>query len=243
MKLSGGKNSTSLIVVALVLAILFAIYFYVLSPKLQEVESLESTVATVQGEIPSLEEQIAFNQAEQSTGGNEFTLRKKVPTNREIASLLLAVEEIEFVTGSRVQNISFNNYDSLVSTSNLTDPNTVVEEEITETTEVTEETTEDTTTNTTTTETTETSEEAVTPVSTIAVETLPENLKLVTFNISVESPNYDELQNFMREIERLERVMHIDTISYSLPGEADEFTEEQSDIVTATIQVTTFYYE
>ena len=65
----------------------------------------------------------------------------------------------------------------------------------------------------------------------------------MTFEVGVESPNAENLQQFMKEIEQLERVMHIDTIEYALPGEENTFATDASDIVTATIQVTTFYYE
>ena len=66
---------------------------------------------------------------------------------------------------------------------------------------------------------------------------------MITFEIEVESPDYEQLQQFIREIEGLERVMHIDAIEYSLPGEEEMLTEEASPIVAASIQVTTFYFE
>ncbi|MER2046973.1 MAG: potassium transporter, partial [Solibacillus sp.] len=101
--------------------------------------------------------------------------------------------------------------------------------------------TESGTTESTESESTEVSE--VLPVSTIAVETLPPSLKLVTFNINVAAPNDVNLLQFIEEIEKKERVMRIDIIDFALPGEEDKFTEEASEIVTADIQVTTFYYE
>lgn len=81
------------------------------------------------------------------------------------------------------------------------------------------------------------------PVSTIAVETLPPSLKLVTFEVEVASPEYEKLQQFIKEIEKIERVMHIDRISYSLEGEEKVFDAAATDTVTAMVQVTTFYYE
>lgn len=242
MKLSSSKNSGPILIVVLVAVLLFAVYYYVVLPKQDEADMMESSVGSLNSEISTLNEQITSIQEEQSReSSNEFTLCKKVPDNREIDELLLNIEEIEYVSGSRIQSISFNNYDSLVSESGLTDPNAVPtdEENVEGQTETSEETATDTTT-----ETTETEEQVpTTPVSTIAVESLPVNLKLVTFEVTVESPNYEKLQQFIKEIERLERVMHIDTISYALPGEENTFAEDASDIVSATIQVITFYYE
>ena len=91
---------------------------------------IDSSVNSLHSEISTLNEQIASIQENQSSeDSNEFALRKKVPTNREIDELLLNIEEIEYVSGSRIQSISFNNYDSLVSASSLTDPNAVTETE------------------------------------------------------------------------------------------------------------------
>ena len=239
MKRLSSKNSGTILIVSLVLALLFAIYYYVLLPKQHEADIVEISVNSLRSEISTLNEQIASIQEEQShESSNEFALRKKVPDNREIDELLLNIEEIEYVSGSRIQNISFNNYDSLVSASGLTDPNavTATEENADGQTEASEEQATDTTS--------ETEEQMPTmPVSTIAVESLPTNLKLVTFEVDVASPNYEKLQQFVKEIEQLERVMHIDTIEYALPGEENTYGENASDIVSATIQVTTFYYE
>ena len=235
MKLSSSKNSGTILLVVLVATLLFAIYYYVLLPKQSEAGMIESSVNSLRSEISTLNEQIASVQESQSNAdSNEFSLRKKLPNNREIDELLLNIEEIEYVSGSRIQSISFNNYDSLVSASTLTDPNAVTEtEENAEgQTEASEEQTSETTEQVTT-----------TPVSTIAVESLPTNLKLITFNVDVESPNHGNLQQFIKEIEKLERVMHIDTVDYDLPGEENTYVEDASDIVEASIQVTTFYYE
>ena len=235
MKLSSSKNSGTILLVVLVATLLFAIYYYVLLPKQSEAGMIESSVNSLRSEISTLNEQIASVQESQSNAdSNEFALRKKLPNNREIDELLLNIEEIEYVSGSRIQSISFNNYDSLVSASTLTDPNAVTEtEENAEgQTEASEEQTSETTEQVTT-----------TPVSTIAVESLPPNLKLITFNVDVESPNHGNVQQFIKEIEKLERVMHIDTVDYDLPGEENTYVEDASDIVEASIQVTTFYYE
>ena len=239
MKLSSSKNSGPILIVVLVAVLLFAVYYYVVLPKQDEADMMESSVGSLHSEIATINEQITSIQEEQSReSSNEFALRKKVPDNREIDELLLNIEEIEYVSGSRIQSISFNNYDSLVSASGLTDPNavTATEENAEGQTEASEEQATDTTSET---------EEQTPPtlVSTIAVESLPVNLKLVTFEVGVESPNYEKLQQFIKEIEQLERVMHIDTIKYTLPGEENTYAENASDIVTATIQVTTFYYE
>lgn len=233
--ISSSKNGTLLIVIALAMALLFAMYYYVVKPKQDEEQMIRSEINSLHTEIAAIEETIATNQSQQSqTNENEFALRKKVPDNREIDELILSIEEMQYVTDSRIQSIDFNNYDALVSSSGLQDPLSTPETEEGAVSDLTQSAIDQT-------EGTEASEEL--PVSTIAVETLPPSLKLVTFNINVAAPNDVNLLQFIEEIEKKERVMRIDIIDFALPGEEDKFTEEASEIVTADIQVTTFYYE
>lgn len=238
------KNRTMLLLIVFIMVLLFALYYYIVLPKQDAAASMNNEVSSLQTEITSLEQRLVAMQESAKAPVNEFALRKKVPATREIDAILLNIEEIQYVTGSRVENIEFNNYDALVSGSSLQDPNAtqVTEEQTTETTTTTNTNeTEQTTTETTTTESTEQPVEL--PVSTIGVESLPPSLKLITFNISVISPNHVNMQNFIKEIEKIERVMNIETIDFSLPGEENEFAEDGSDVVTADVQVTTFYFE
>lgn len=247
--ISSSKNGTLLLVIALAMALLFAVYYYVVKPKQDEEQAIHSEMNNLQTEIATLEETIATHHSQLSqTSTNEFALRKKVPANRELDELILSIEEIEYLTGSRVQSIEFNNYDALVSSSGLQDPMASPETEEGQVTEAGSEPAEPTQPEATEsteemeqTDAVETSEEL--PVSTIAVETLPPSLKLVTFNINVAAPSDVNLLQFIEEIEKKERVMRIDIIDFALPGEEDKFTEEASEIVTADIQITTFYYE
>lgn len=243
--ISSSKNGRLLLVIALAMALLFAVYYYFVKPVQDEEQSIHSEISSLKTEISALEETIAIHQTQLSQmSTNEFVLRKKVPASRELDALILSIEETEYLTGSRVQSIEFNNYDALVSSSGLQDPMASSQPEDGQpTTDGSErvESSEPATNESVEAESTEVSEAL--PVSTIAVETLPPSLKLVTFNINVAAPNDVNLLQFIEEIEKKERVMRIDIIDFALPGEEDKFTEEASEIVTADIQVTTFYYE
>ncbi|MDN4495518.1 potassium transporter [Ureibacillus aquaedulcis] len=241
MKLSGNKNSSLLLLVALIAALLFAIYYYIVLPKQDNVETLKGSVTSLQTEITSLEGQIATMKEESTTQvSNVFEIRQKLPQSREIDQLLLNLEEIEFVSETRITSIGFNSYDALVSESAIVP---VPEEE------ATTETVEDQSSGAEVAGTKEIveGEEAgdtvETPVSEIAAQTLPPELKLITFNLEIEAPEDRNIQQFIEEIENLERIMHIDTLSYTLPGEEDEFDEGATEVINASIQVTTFYYE
>ena len=254
---TSGANSTPLLLSALIVAVLGALYYFLLMPKMDEVSSMEATVATSEANIASIQQQIdAINSLQNTEVTNEFAVRKKLPENRGIEQLLLNIEEMEYVTGSRISAISFNNYDALVSGSGLADPNAPETDETTQdpnaqTTETTTAatTTESTpaqettnTTETTTTESTETETPEV-PISSIDVTTLPTNLKMITFNLEVEAPNEKSLLSFLKEIEKLERIMNVESVEFSLPGEENSYSPEASNVVSTTVQVTTFYYE
>lgn len=222
MKLfSGNKNSSLLLVIALVAALLFSFYYYVVLPKKEELNSTQNTISSTRTEIRSMQEQIAKLENEQAIETNIFSLRKRLPQSREIDQLLLNIEEIEYVSGTRVLNINFNNYDSLVSESmkqeqTAPEENTDGEEEE--------------------------GEEKETPISSIDISTLPSELKLITFVLDVEAPDYKSLLTFIEEIENLERIMHIDALNFELPGE-ESVIQNEEETVTVSVQVTTFYHE
>ena len=224
-RVSSSKNSTVLVII-LIAVVLFAVYYYVVKPKKDEVVTMENTVVNLQSEITDLEANIVSTKVKlEDKTSNDFALRKKVPQSRNMMELLQSIEEVEFISESRILSISFNNYDTLVAESELQDPNEPdssedegsASEQQTETENM--------------------------PVSTIAKESLPAELKMVTFSMEIESPNKSKLEQFIKEIEALERVMHVDNIEFSLPGEENEIAEDSSEVVSATIQVTTFYYD
>lgn len=233
--MTSSKNSAILLLTALVAALLFALYYYLLTPKLEEVEAKERDVSALQQEIATIQEQIAaLDTVQQSHGVSMLSLRKKVPQTRAIEGVIRNIEEIEAVTGTRVEAVEFNNYDSLVMDSSIIDPNSPANEEQAVTAQ----------------QPTENSEQAdseegdnALPTSTIAKESLPAELKLVTFSIDVVAIDTKAMLEFLKEIEKIERVMKIDTLDITLTGEEAVFEEDADSSIKATVQVTTFYYE
>jgi len=233
--MTSSKNSAILLLTALVAALLFALYYYLLTPKLEEVEAKERDVRALQQEIATIQEQItALDTVQQSQGASVLSLRKKVPQTRAIEGVIRNIEEIEAVTGTRVEAVEFNNYDSLVMDSSIIDPNSPANEEQAVSAQ----------------QPTENSEQAdseegdnALPTSTIAKESLPAELKLVTFSIDVIAIDTKTMLEFLKEIEKIERVMKIDTLDITLTGEEVVFEEDADSSIKATVQVTTFYYE
>lgn len=223
-KVTSSKNSTLLLLIAFVATLLFAIYYYLIVPKLDEVEAKNSTVEQLRQEIASIEGQLAqLDDGQVTAVSNSLAMRKKVPETSAIEQVILDIAEIEEVTGTRIETVNFN-YDADVTQVEVTDPNMVekAEEEVNG-------------------EQTETEENV--PVTTIAKENLPPELKIVTFSVEVAALDFNALDGFLKEIEKLERVMKTDTISFTLPGEQDRLEKDADLTVKATVQITTFYYE
>lgn len=81
------------------------------------------------------------------------------------------------------------------------------------------------------------------PLSDVA-ESLPMNVKLMTVNLKVVSPNFEQFERFLHEVEKLERITRIDTLSFRQPGEEELLNMDNEDnTITTDIQITTFYYD
>ncbi|MGE7949520.1 potassium transporter [Lysinibacillus sp. NPDC093688] len=238
--MTSSKNSTILILTAFVAAILFALYYYIVTPKLEEVDAKESSINSLQQEISTIQKQIALIEENgKSASTSNLTLRKKVPQTRAIEEVIRNIEEIEAVTGTRVEAMDFNNYDSLVMDSTMTDPNSTNSEEQVEPKQSANKAEEQAVAKND--ETPETQDKI--PTATFTKDSLPKELKLVTFNIDVAALDNKAMVEFIKEIEKIDRVMKIDAIDFTSTGEEAKFQEDADTTLKSTIQVTTFYYE
>lgn len=67
-------------------------------------------------------------------------------------------------------------------------------------------------------------------------------MKNRTFNVSVLTKDYDHLKAFIEELEDLERIVRIDQIKFTMPGEEQLHEMDSEKTISAEIQLTTFYY-
>ena len=224
-RLLNNKKSGILLLVLLIASLLFALYYYVILPKKDEVQAKEASIQSLQTEIKNLEQSLAsFDEQLEVPMQETLEMQKKVPSVRAVEQVLRDMVEIEEVTGTRMESLIFNNYDEPVADANVGQTNTVAEAEA----KVNEENQENSETP---------------PISTIAQENIPPELKLVTFTFDIGALTFDSMVTFLKEVEKLERVMKIDTIKMSLPGEKEKLDKEADTIIKATVQITTFYYE
>lgn len=232
-ELVSNKRTVYILLVALVVVLLGAIYYFVLQPLKDEKASKEINVEVLRGEVAALKEEYSSSsQLQGNSTENTFYLKTQVPLTRELNELIRSMEEIELLSDTKILSVEFNNYDGTIEDAQLL-PETNGEDEETESqhNEVTSDEEESI----------EESEEQ--PISPVSEAGLPENLKLITFNISILAKNYDQLVLFVEEVENLKRIYRVDQVTLTAPGEEQLLDKDQGDDITATIQLTTFYHD
>lgn len=249
MKASFNENKSlfSLLGV-LVFVILGALYYYIILPKSDEETSMTMAIESLENETNQLQQEIyALSVVEDETMDN-YELRKKLPKKRDVNILLLSLQEAELVSEAKIMSISFNDYDGLVSESNI-EPKT--EEESTEEAEAEAEEAEenvdagteaDTEADTDTVVEEENADKDI-PHTQIDIELLPEQLKLLSLSLEIIVQDYEHLLTFIKEVEAVERSIRIDGVSFSQIGEEGFATEDLDESIVVTIQLTTFYSE
>ncbi|WP_346207433.1 hypothetical protein NSS91_12860 [Caldifermentibacillus hisashii] len=256
------KRKIILFIGIILFLLLGLLYFYLIMPLKDDANAAEQNVKQLETEVKTLENRVNQNESDQPE--NTAKLEKKMPLSRQLDELILSLQEIEMVSGSQIASINFNNYDGGLTEADGTNENN-------ESTDGTDEATADDTNNNneatdgtdeaTTNETDENqSDEQATEdknsddngsdtndesgqATDETVTNLPTNVKLITINLSVASPNFEHFQLFLQELEKLERITRVDTLTFTKPAERELLYEKDgSQAVTADVQITTFYY-
>ncbi|NWN98665.1 MAG: hypothetical protein HLX45_14390 [Bacillus sp. (in: Bacteria)] len=256
------KRKIILFIGIILFLLLGLLYFYLLMPLKDDANAAEQNVKQLETEVEALENRLNQNESDQPE--NTAKLEKKMPLSRQLDELILSLQEIEMVSGSQIASINFNNYDGGLTEADGTNENN-------ESTDGTDEATADDTNNNneatngtdeaTTNETDENqSDEQATEdknsddngsdtndeneqATDETVTNLPTNVKLITINLSVASPDFEHFQLFLQELEKLERITRVDTLTFTKPAERELLYEKDgSQAVTADVQITTFYY-
>ncbi|MCB5933486.1 hypothetical protein LI012_01970 [Caldibacillus thermoamylovorans] len=236
------KRKIILFIGIILFLLLGLLYFYLIMPLKDDANAAEQNVKQLETEVEALENRLNQNESDQPE--NTAKLEKKMPLSRQLDELILSLQEIEMVSGSQIASINFNNYDGGLTEADGTNENN-------ESTEGTDEATADDTNNNdeltdskddpTMNETDENQSDEQATNETVT--NLPTNVKLITINLSVTSPDFEHFQLFLQELEKLERITRVDTLTFTKPAERELLYEKDgSQAVTADVQITTFYY-
>lgn len=216
------ENRTLLLgFIILSFALVGLFYMLTVKPLKSDVLLKENNIIQLEMDIKQLESRL--NNSELTIQENTSQLEKKLPLSYNIDQLLLDLQEVELVSGSQIQSISFSDYNGVVNQEQTEISNN--ENEGADNTEISE-------------------SENTTVINETPIEGLPENVKAITYNLTVESPDFNHFLQFLKEIEKLERINRVDVLSFSKPGERELLFEEKStQTILTNIQLTTFYYQ
>ncbi|UQW96374.1 hypothetical protein M2M59_10260 [Rummeliibacillus sp. G93] len=264
--LGQNKKVTTILVIALVFLIAFAIYYYLLMPKMEERDALNAQIKDTRAESATLYNQIkTMKDNQQATKKSPTELMAKVPTSIELSDLIKSIEQVELGSDTQIVDMAFNNYDASVKETlqttiednNLdngqsTNANNTSDGQAQATGDIntdentnTQTTTDAATSNNTNTEnanevvTNEQNNDETLPVSPISLDSLPDSLKLVTMNVTVAAKGEKEIKEFLKEIEILPRIMRIDAVTYESPNkDVEASTESEENTKDELLQAT-----
>ena len=222
-----------LLLLGLLFILIIVAYFLFYQPLTKERDSAVEQETALQAEIESLNAKVIQNE-QTEVDENEYEnmiLAKKMPSTPELEEFLLTLNEIELVSGSRIENLGFS-YDGSL-------PERFIDEEEDVDDEATENPNEELVSEE------DLVEERVVEVNPIfEMEGMPENLRLITVRIEVFSPDYNQFQAFLTEIEKQQRIMMVNQLEFEKPAEQELVIDDSEDeTIRTVVDVTTFYYE
>lgn len=238
------KKQNTLVIVMLifiVLAIIYAVYTYLLSPKWDEIRTLETQSTQLFEKEIELKEQLQLEKDNSEENAvNESLLYMKVPENRDISQVVRLIEQFEGTSNTQVSEVTFNNYDTTAVDQYNEQQQEAEEVGAAQEAEVSG----------------EEQEQEKKPESLLLTSNLPENMKLLTVSMTVSAQEEKEVVAFLKEVEASLRIMRVDSIDYTgiYPEDTevtDETTKEQQMGTTgvseypvqAIVQLTTFYVD
>jgi type IV pilus assembly protein PilO len=229
MKLRLSKIDKIILLIGVFLLVLLIVFaqFIKLTPLKSDVTLKQQSLKTEQ----KLLEVVTQNKVDDTAKVVEDTreLQKKVPVKPLLEQFILDLEKAETVSNSVISSMSFTkDADVTIAT-----PDTTTE------TAATDQTNATTQESTTTEEASAATQEATATTDQATTQTGSNGLKKLTVSLSVESPTYEDLEKFIETLESLERIVVVESISYS---GGEEITSLEQEIAPLTYSLTMSAY-
>jgi type IV pilus assembly protein PilO len=198
----------------LVLFLIFgAVWFFYLPVKYQK-ESVQMEIQTETQLMKALDSKIGS--IKQDSFENSSSLQQKVPVKPMTQQLLIDLQKAEIVSDSLITSIEFTEGALALPVTGETTGTSIDEPA---------ESTND--------ETTANNPDA-------PVVSLPQGLQKLTATMSVEAKSYFEIEEFIKKLEELHRIVEVEQISFSGPPEIQQYQDEV-DNIQLNIVVSAFY--
>jgi type IV pilus assembly protein PilO len=195
-------------------------YLFILQPVQSKAEQFETELNQEEALLSTVEASVHNKQEKAFQGTME--LQKKLPVEPLLEQFLLDLEKAEIVSGSFITSMSFGKKGNEDSTNLVEQYIEGVEEAIDSQNDAS-------------------SEETDASQESTAKGLIPEGIKRLTVNLTVEAPSYFELEAFLRAIEETRRISKIDELRFSGNEEAVS-TDSEPETLIYTLTVSTFYY-
>lgn len=233
LKLSSNKWVIPGLVFFLIL-IIVGVYFLFLYPKMGFIEQKEKELKMQQQLLKTLESNIG--KSSETTSESTVALQKLVPVKPLAEQLLLNIEKAEVVSNSFVLSMDFSDAEVTIEEETPADgdrepgenngADIKAQNEKADTVGTEEQSAETPKDNTGKKETQKLS--------------LPQGVKKITISMNVESPNYFDLESFIRTLENSERIMVIESIDFTANEEIIEY-EQVDKPISYQVTASAFY--
>jgi type IV pilus assembly protein PilO len=225
MNLRLEKKHIIILLTAALLAVLLYVgaFFLYLSPMKDSLALKESQLKSEQQLSTTIEARLA------SANANDFSstaeMQKMLPVDPMIEQLLLDLEKAEVVSNSYITSMEFSNEGQSGETAQ---PEAAQQESSTEVAQ---------------TESENQGTETVTPGESEKDLKMPEGLAKTSVTISVESDSYFDLEKFIETLEKLKRMVAVDSISFSGPEEINSLAagKDGETPIKMTLTIHSFY--
>lgn len=216
MNLQFEKKHKIILISLLLLSILlyFGVRFLYITPLKDSLSLKESQLKMEQQLSKALETRLSTANA--SDFNSTVELQKTLPADPMTEQLVLDLEKAEVISNSYITAMEFN-----IDAKAVDEESSINVEQ------------------TTVTDNADQGTEKVSDMDTQPIE-MPEGVAKTSVTITVESGSYFELENFIATLEKLQRIVKVDSISFSGPKEIISLSDEESKI-TMILTINAFY--
>jgi type IV pilus assembly protein PilO len=210
LRISKGKK-IFLIFIFLLLALgIVYTQFFYLNPLKNELKLKNQTLESEQKLLNDISENKKDMKDHQV---NTRELQKKIPVKPNQDQLILDLQQAETVSGSQIKSMDF----SIVGQSDTQNDQNSIENTIQQSNSTTIKTADQT-----------------------AEKVLPIGLQKLTGKIKIESPGYEEFEKFIDALEKLKRIIVVESIEYDVENEQDLLVDMDSPF-SYELTITAFY--
>ncbi|MGF6948249.1 type IV pilus assembly protein PilO [Neobacillus sp. B4I6] len=218
MKLRFSKKQSLIIGVVTLLVVLFLVYaqFFKLSPLKSDLTNKQQSLESEQKLLEIVSQKKAEDTKKTTVDTRE--LQKKLPVKPLQEQLILDLEKAENLSKSKISSMGF---------SKDADVNTTADQATAENANGQQATTNQTDTN-----------QATASQQTASAQIA--GLKKLTVSMSVESPSYEDLEKFIDTLESLNRIVVVESISYS-GGQEITSLDQEDEPLSYSLTISAFY--